>query len=133
MLGYLNQITPAQAALAAGACTATGVLVGSAVAAFFPFITAFLARRSQERWQVRHLAVQAGLDHCRHENQIKVELFKSGVNNNVVIETPDDYICHMLLMLDIATDTKISAQEAAVMIRRKSRKPQTGTPSASDA
>ena len=105
-----------------------GVLFGSFVTAFFPFLTAFLARRSQERWQVRQLAVTAALDHCRHENQLKIELLKAGAKGDFVIEAPDDYVFHMLLMLDIATDTKLSAEEAAAMIARKSRKPKPEKP-----
>ena len=109
-----------------------GVFFGSFITAFFPFLTALLARRSQQRWQVRQLAVTAALDHCRHENQLKIELIKAGTKGDFVIEAPDDYIYHMLLMLDIATDTKLSAEEAAAMIARKSRKPRPATPDATN-
>lgn len=126
----LKNLTVAQAAFVGAALTALGVVIGTTVTSLTTFLNSLLARRSEARRQFRQMAIQAGLDNWRHQNELMIEVLKAGGKGDYVIDAPDDYIIHMLLLMDMASDPKLSPKEATDMIARKSRKPSPETPDA---
>ena len=129
---HLKNLTVAQAAFIGAALTAIGVLIGTTVTSLTTFLNSYLTRRSEERRQFRQMAIQAGLDNWKHQNELMIEVLKAGGKGNYVIDAPDSYIIHMLLLMDIASDPKLSPEEATDMIARKSRKPKAENPNAAN-
>jgi len=86
---------------------------GVAVGGLIQILTAWGIRRCDEKREYRKLAIEAGLEIWRHRNTLMVDLIKSGGSGNVAIEEPDAYIMHMLRIVNIASDMKITASEAA--------------------
>jgi hypothetical protein len=127
---YLKDLTREEIALLAALAGFIGVVLGSFVTALTAIVAPWIARRSEQKRQFRQMAIQAGLDNWRHQNELLIEVLKAGGKGDYVIDAPDDYIIHMLLLMDIASDPKLSPKEATDMIARKSRKPSPENPDA---
>ncbi len=118
---YLKDLTREEIALLAAFAGFLGVLLGSAITALTAIFAPWLARRSEQKRQLRQMAIQAGLDNWRHQNELAIGLLKAGGRGDYSIDAPDDYIIHMLRLMDIASDSKLSIEEATRMIANKGR------------
>ena len=116
---------PSISAIQLDAPTATVIsaVVAAGVAGLVAFFTQWFARRDERRRQFRQLAFQAALENWRHQNQLKIDLLKAGAKGDFVIDAPDDYIIHMLLVMEIASNLKLTARQAADLIATKGRNP----------
>lgn len=116
---YLKDLTREEIALLAALAGFLGVILGSGVTALTAIVAPWLARRSDQKRQFRQMAIQAGLDNWRHQNELAIGLLKAGGSGNYSVDAPDDYIIHMLLLMDIASDSKLSVEEATDLIAQK--------------
>jgi hypothetical protein len=119
---YLKDLTREEIALLAALAGFIGVVLGSFVTALTAIVAPWLARRSEQKRQLRQMAIQAGLDNWRHQNELAIGLLKAGGRGDYSVDAPDDYIIHMLLLMDIASDSKLSVEDATARIAKKGRK-----------
>ena len=93
-------------------------IIGGVAAALVNFVSQCVARHYESKRQFRDLAIKAALENWRHQNELKIGLMKSGGSGSITIESPDSYICHMLRIMDIASNTRISSKDAAAKIAK---------------
>ena len=99
--------------------TIIAAMVGGTSVAVINFIANFIAKHYESKPQYRELAIKAAPDNWRHHNELKTDLIKAGASGGgLSIDGPDGYIIHMLRIMDIAADTRISSQDAARRIRK---------------
>ena len=90
-----------------------GAVVGGSAAAIINLVGGFFTRRSESKREMRRLAIEVGLENWRHQNLIKIDWAKSEKDVRVSLDSPDSYIIHMLRIMNIAADMKLSAYDAA--------------------
>lgn len=121
MQDIFNKLTPGQATAIAGVVGGSCLIIGAGINSIFAWIFAAWKNRIESKREYRRLAIEAGLENWRHQNLLKIDLMKSGARGDVQIEPPDLYITHMLRVLNMATDMKLSPSEAADKITLWSR------------
>ncbi len=90
-----------------------GAIAGGSAAALINLIGGFFMRRSESKREIRRLAIESALDNWKHQNLLKMDWAKSEKDARVSLDSPDGYIIHMLRIMNIAADMKISAYDAA--------------------
>ena len=96
-------------ALGGGIC----LVLGTLITGVFGVMIARWNRNSLARTEIRKLAIEAGLENWRHQNTLKIDLMKEARQGHLVLDSPDAYIIHMLRIMNIAADMKLSAYDAA--------------------
>lgn len=89
-----------------------GLVLGTLITGIFGVMIARWNRNSLAKTEIRKLAIEAGLENWRHQNALKIEVVKQ-VGGIQKIDSPDSYIIHMLRIMNIAADMRISAYDAA--------------------
>jgi hypothetical protein len=117
----VGNLTDDQAKLFVGILMMIGVLGGAVITALVTWWIARTNRNAATKSEYRKLAIQAGLENWRHQNTLKIDMIKSGGKGAVHIDAPDSYISHMLRVLNIATDMKLTPSAAADRITLWSR------------
>ena len=93
--------------------TLIGGVVGALISGFFLLWIARGNRESLAKTEARKMAIMAGLENWRHQNELAISLVKEGKASNAIIGPPDAYIVHMLRIMEIAGDTEVTNYEAA--------------------
>jgi hypothetical protein len=93
-------------------------IVGVAAGGILQMVTAWGIRRWDEKREYRKLAIEAALENWRHQNALKIDIIKSGGTGDASIESPDAYIIHMLRIINMAADMRLTPSEAANQIAR---------------
>ena len=89
------------------------LVLGTLITGIFGVLIARWNRNSLARTEIRKLAIEAGLEYWRHHNAMKVDAMKVAKSGHIVVESPNGYIIHMLRIMNIAADMKLSAYDAA--------------------
>lgn len=97
----------------------SGILSG-AIVTFGNIFAQRLARTHESKQRFREIAVKAGMDNWRYQTDLLVKAAEKG---NVVRQLPpEDYICHMLRLMDLASDIGVSGTVAATKIQSIGKK-----------
>lgn len=94
------------------------LIFGALITGIFGVMIARWNRNSLAMTEIRKLAIEAGLENWRHQNIIKIDLMKESRQGHLILESPDGYIIHMLRIMNIAADMKLSAYDAANKIHQ---------------
>lgn len=105
----LNKLPPDTLAL-------LSALIGGAAAALISAIASAVERRFEAKRQSRDLAIRSGLDAWRHQAELGISLVNQGRTDSYQQPAPEPFICHMLRVIEIASDTDLTAREAAKRI-----------------
>jgi hypothetical protein len=117
MKGIFDTLTSGQATVVAGLIAGAFIVIGAGINAYLGWLFARWKSRDDAAREMRRLAINAALENWRHQNALKIEVVKS-VGGVQEIDAPDAYIIHMLRIMNIAADMKLSAYEAANKISR---------------
>jgi hypothetical protein len=109
----VNGLTEDQLKLFISLAGGIALILGALITGVFGAMIARWNRVSAVKSEIRKIAIQSALENWRHQNILKIDLMKSGGRGNVSIESPDSYIIHMLRIINIAADMKLSPYEAA--------------------
>jgi hypothetical protein len=114
---FLKNITREEITLLVAVIGVIGVFVGACVTGLTAILAPWLLRRSEEKRHFRQLAVTSGLDLWRTACDIQLEAAKL-TGKEQTIGPADPFIAHMLRIVEIATDMKLSSTEAAEAIQK---------------
>ena len=103
--------------------TVLAAIVGGLSAALVNFVTGCISRHYETKRQWRELAIKAGIENCRHLNELKIEMVKAAMKGHYVIETPDACIIHMLFLMEVAANPKLSAKQVSDEVKRRCTEP----------
>lgn len=109
---FLRGLTTEEMSLVCAIVATLGVFLGSIITGISTLLVPWLLRRSERKRELRQLAVTAGLETWRKSCDIQIEAAKLGEGPQI-IGPADPFIGHLLRVLDIAVDMKLSPTEAA--------------------
>jgi hypothetical protein len=113
----LKNLSPTDITLLVSLVGFFSVIVPAIVGGLSSLTTLWLSKRYEEKKHFRTLAIQAALDNWRMMSQLRVEAAKA-FKTHEHIDSPDGYIIHMLRIMEIAANTKITSEEAAKIISK---------------
>jgi hypothetical protein len=108
MKAIFDGLTDGQATMLVGLLVAASASVGAG----FSALIGYFKDRGVAAREMRRLAIEAALENWRHQNLLKIDIVKQ-VGGYQKIDSPDSYIIHMLRIINIAADMKLSPYEAA--------------------
>ena len=92
------------------------LVLGALITAIATALIARWNRNAAAKSEFRKLAIEAALENWRHQNELKIETVKIDPNAKVRLDAPDYYIAHMLRLMHIAADMKLTYDEASKQI-----------------
>lgn len=86
--------------------------IGGATAALINLIGGFAVRHLESKRLVRELAIRIAFESWQKDTTTKTDLIKAGhTGKDLTILPPDSFVAKTLWLVEIAADTRLTAQE----------------------